>query len=100
MMQLHQDIDKFESKKIRVVAICPDKESDIEKFIDDNNILFDMVSDRSHSIADKYGQQVNIFKLGRMPAQIMLDKNKEVIFKHYASNMKNIIENEDVLMQF
>ncbi len=100
MMQLHQDIEKFEAKKIKVIAICPEKIEQVIKFQEKNNLSFDLVSDSDHSLANKYGQETKILKLGRMPAQIVLDKNSSVLFKRYAKNMKDITENEAVLSMF
>ncbi len=100
MMQLHQDIDKFNEKKIKIVDICPEKESKVEAFIAKNKLNLDLVSDNSHNIANKYGQQVKLLKLGRMPAQIILDGKGEVVFKSFANSMKDIIENKDILSKF
>ncbi len=100
MMQLHQDIKKFEEKKIKIVAICPEKIKDIEKFSNKHQLDFDLVSDSNHILADKYGQQVVFLKLGRMPAQIIIDKEENVIFKHYANSMIDIIENNEILEKF
>ncbi len=97
MMQLHQDIEKFEAKKIKVLAICPEKVEGVEKYMQKNPLSFDLLADNSHVIADKYSQKVSIFKLGRMPAQIILDKNEEVLFEHHAKSMADIVENEEIL---
>ncbi len=97
MMQLHQDADKFEEKKIKLIAICPEKIEKVKKFQEEKNLNFDLVSDYDHYLADKYGQETKILKLGRMPAQIIIDKERKIFCKHYASSMRDIIENDEVL---
>ncbi len=100
MMQLHHDIDKFEKKKIKIVAICPEKLSSVEKFFNENKLSFDLISDPNHMLADRYNQQVKILKLGRMPAQIILKENSEIELKHFANSMKDIVENDEILSKF
>ncbi|PIE97620.1 MAG: thioredoxin peroxidase [Treponema sp.] len=97
MMQLHQDIQKFEAKKIRRVVICPDKLDSIKKFTEKNTLSFDLIVDSDHLLADKYGQEVKVLKLGRMPSQLLLDKQENLIFKHYANSMSDIVDNAVIL---
>jgi peroxiredoxin len=37
-----------------------------------------------------FGQQVKIFKLGRQPAQMLIDKKGILRFVHYGHSMKDI----------
>ncbi len=97
MVQLHQDIQKFEALKIKVVVVCPENMVRVEKFAAKQPLELDLVADPQHAIADRFKQQVKIFKLGRMPAQIILDKDDKRVFEHYASSMTNIIENNVIL---
>ncbi len=99
-MQLHRDIEKFKVKNVRVVVVCPEKIDVVENFSDTNNISFDMVSDDKHVLARRYGQKVNYFKLGRMPAQLIMDSNAKFVFQHFANSMGDIIDNFDILDTF
>ncbi len=97
MVQLHQDIKAFEEAGIKVVAICPEKMNGLEKFTAKQPLDFVLVADPQHLVADRYQQQVKLLKLGRMPAQILIDQNDQRAFEHYASSMTNIIENNVIL---
>jgi peroxiredoxin Q/BCP len=44
-----------------------------------------------------YGQQVNLFKLGRMPAQVLVDKAGKARYVHYGHSMSDIPSNEELL---
>jgi peroxiredoxin Q/BCP len=44
-----------------------------------------------------YGQEVNIFKLGRLPAQVVIDKEGIARYVHYGKNMSDIPANEKLL---
>lgn len=43
--------------------------------------------DPHHHVANRYAQEVSLFKLGRMPALMIVDKKGRVRFTHYAENM-------------
>jgi hypothetical protein len=48
-------------------------------------------------VADLYGQEWNLFKLGRVPALLVIDKKGRIRYQHYSSSMSDIPENELVL---
>jgi peroxiredoxin Q/BCP len=43
-----------------------------------------------------YGQEVKLFKLGRLPAQVLIDKSQTVRFAHYGHSMADIPDNEEI----
>jgi peroxiredoxin len=45
----------------------------------------------------RYGQEFNLFKLGRIPAQVLIDKQGIVRFAHYGKSMSDIRGNEEIL---
>ncbi len=97
MMQLHQDKEKFENKDIKIIVICPEREDKIRKFLDKEPLDLTFVSDPTHTLADNYNQQVKLFKLGRMPAQILINQDGNKVLEHFANSMADIIENEEIL---
>ena len=44
-----------------------------------------------------YGQEVNLFKLGRMPAQVLIDKSGLARYAHYGHDMQDIPDNAELL---
>lgn len=97
MVQLHQDIAKFNKANIQVVVICPEDTDKIEKFIAGQPLDFTLIADPKHQLADQYNQQVKLLKLGRMPAQILIDQNHQYLLEHHAKNMADIVENDIVI---
>jgi peroxiredoxin Q/BCP len=53
--------------------------------------------DPTHSVLKLYGQEVSLFKLGRMPAQVLIDKAGVARFVHYGHSMSDIPKNEEIL---
>jgi peroxiredoxin Q/BCP len=48
-------------------------------------------------VSKRFGQQVKLLKLGRMPAQLVIDKKGLIRFVHYGNSMSDIAENEKIL---
>lgn len=52
--------------------------------------------DPRHSVLKLYGQQIKIFKFGRMPAQTIIDKKGFVRYIHYGKSMSDIPSNAEL----
>lgn len=96
-MQLHNDYEKFIAKDTIILAIGPENQSAFSKYWEENNLPFYGIPDEKHEVLKLYGQKVNLFKLGRMPAQMLIDKNGMLRFIHYGHNMKDIPDNKEIL---
>ena len=44
-----------------------------------------------------YKQQVNLFKLGRMPLNTIVDRKGRIRYIHYGNSMSDIPDNETLL---
>ena len=97
MVQLHHDKDKFDALNCEVVVIGPEPMRKFRDYWIKNSLTFIGIPDPGHKILDLYGQEVKILKLGRMPAQVLIDKNGVVCFVYYGSSMKDIPENADII---
>lgn len=97
MMQLHQDYEKFIERDTKIVVIGPEDAMSFKTYWEDNKFKFYGIPDVKHSVLKLYGQKVNLFKLGRMPAQMLVDKNGLLKYVHYGHSMKDIPENAEVL---
>ena len=96
-MQLRLDYQQFVQRETEVVAVGPDSQADFVKFWERNKIPFTGLADPDHTAARLYDQEVTLLKLGRVPAQMIIDKDGKVRFVHYASSMSDIPENKEIL---
>jgi peroxiredoxin Q/BCP len=55
------------------------------------------IPDPKHVAPKLYGQEVRPFKLGRLPAQVIVDKAGYVRYVHYGKSMSDIPPNEELL---
>ncbi|HCX65357.1 MAG TPA: thioredoxin peroxidase [Eubacteriaceae bacterium] len=97
MTQLRQDHSLFKEKNTLVVAIGPENREDFAKYWEENDMPFTGIPDPEHKIAKLYEQKVNLLKLGRMPAQVLIDRQGNIRHVHYGNSMKDIPENEEIL---
>ena len=58
---------------------------------------FTGIADPKHVIADTYGQQVKLIKLGRMPASILVDKHGQIRYTHFGESMADIPETDEMM---
>lgn len=97
MTQLRQDHSLFEERDTIVVAIGPEKRAVFTEYWKKNQMPFIGIPDPEHRVADLYHQQVSLVKLGRLPAQMIIDKKGILRHTHYGKSMKDIPSNEEVL---
>ncbi len=97
MAQLRQDYSLFQERDTEVVAVGPEEKEPFAQYWDDNQMPFIGIPDPEHRVADLYGQKVSIVKLGRMPAQMIIDKQGVVRYVHYGNSMKDIPGNEEII---
>jgi peroxiredoxin Q/BCP len=96
MAQLRQDFQGYLDRDTEVVVVGPDNQKAFQKYFDENQLPFIGIPDPKHSILKTYGQEVNLFKLGRMPAQAIIDKDGVVRYIHYGHEMSDIPSNAEI----
>jgi peroxiredoxin len=94
---LRQDYDRFSKLDAEVVVVCPEDEATVAEKWQIERYPFVGLADPKHSVAKLYGQEVNLFKLGRMPMMAVLDKQGRVAYEHHAASMSDIPSNETIL---
>ena len=97
MAQLRQDYKNIRSKGAEVVVVGPDSAASFRKYWSDHGLPFTGLPDPEHQVLRLYGQEVNIFKLGRMPAQVIIDKQGSARYIHYGHNMADIPTTEEIV---
>ena len=98
MAQLRQDFEKFTSEQTAILVVGPEKPSAFAKYWNENDLPFIGLPDPKHSVLKLYGQEIKLFKFGRMPAMVIIDMQGVVRFVHYGHSMSDIPDNEEVLV--
>ena len=97
MAQLRQDFDKFNDEETVILVVGPEDKTAFESYWLENDLPFIGLPDPEHKVLKLYGQEVNLFKLGRMPAMVIIDKTGQARFVHYGHSMSDIPGNQEVL---
>ena len=97
MAQLRQDYSQFTARDIEVVVVGPEDAKAFAAYFEKESLPFVGLPDPKAGVLKLYGQEVNLFKLGRMPAQVLIDRAGVARYVHYGHNMSDIPENEELL---
>ncbi len=97
MAQLRQDYDEFVKRGADVIVVGPESREAFESYWRQESLPFTGLPDPKASVLKLYGQEVNLFRLGRMPAQVVIDIQGQVRFVHYGHSMSDIPENKELL---
>jgi peroxiredoxin Q/BCP len=96
MAQLRQGYDEYVQREAEIVVLGPEGPRDFKRYWEKNDIPFIGIPDPKHTVLKLYGQEVKLFKFGRMPAQLLIDKGGRVRFVHYGHSMGDIPSNSEI----
>lgn len=94
---MRQDYEAFTEKDIEIVVIGPESSKDFTTYWEKHSLPFVGLPDGSHAVLKLYGQQVKLLKLGRMPAQMLIDKKGILRYVYYGHSMQDIPSSKEVL---
>ena len=97
MAQLRQDHQEYVKRETQVIVVGPEDADSFSTYWVKNELPFIGLPDPKASILRLYGQEVNLFKLGRMPAQVIIDKEGIARYVHYGHDMTDIPDNAELL---
>jgi peroxiredoxin len=97
MAQLRQDFAEFGKRETTILVIGPENASAFTRYFGEHDLPFTGLPDPQHTVLNLYGQQINLFKFGRMPAQLLVDRTGMVRCVYYGKNMADIPTNAEML---
>ena len=97
MAQLRQDYTQFVERQAVVIVVGPENADAFRHYWEKEALPFIGLPDPQHTVLKLYGQEVNLLKLGRMPAQVIIDRAGIARFVHYGHAMHDIPPNAELL---
>ena len=94
---MREDHDKFVERDTEILVIGPEGPRRFKQIWTEQEYPFVGFSDYKHSVADLYGQEIKLLKMGRMPALLIVDKQGLIQFAHFGDHMADIPKNKDML---
>lgn len=96
MARLKEDHQRFVGRNTEILAVGPNDAETFKRYWENEEIPFIGLPDPDHRVARMYRQEVNLFKLGRMPLNCVIDKKGYVRFAHYGASMRDIPSNAEL----
>jgi peroxiredoxin len=91
---MRDDYEKFVSLDAEILAVGPNTETAFQQYWSKEKITYPGLPDPEHNVANLYKQEVNLFKLGRMPLVCIVDRTGRIRYVHYGTSMSDIPSNE------
>ncbi len=96
MAQLRHEHDEFVRRGAQIVVVGPEDADAFSRYFQENDLPFIGLPDPRHGVLKQFGQEINLFKLGRMPAQVVVDRKGMARFVHYGHSMQDIPPNAEL----
>jgi peroxiredoxin len=91
---MRDDYENFRSRGTEILAVGPNTKMAFRQYWDNEKIAYTGLPDPEHYVANLYKQEVNVFKLGRMPFVCVIDRAGHIRYVHYGASMSDIPSNE------
>jgi peroxiredoxin len=90
MTQLRRSYPDFRRFEAEILVIGPDSAKAFQQYWQQENLPFPGLPDPERRVLNLYAQEVRLFKLGRMPASMVVDKEGLLQLIHYGKSMADI----------
>lgn len=97
MARLRDGYSEFAARSAAILAVGPNDEATFKRYWRNERLPFIGLPDPDHKVARMYRQEVNLFKLGRMPLNCIVDIKGNVRYVRYGASMRDIPSNEELL---
>lgn len=96
MAQLRQDYQRYAELDTEIIVVGPENATSFQAYWAKEDLPFIGLPDPEHTVLKRYGQEVKLFKFGRLPAQMVIDKSGILRFVHYGHSMTDIPSNSEI----
>lgn len=94
---MREQYPKLRELGCAVLNLGPDSAKKFQRYWAEHDMPFPGLADPDHRVARLYDQQVRLLKLGRMPLQLVLDRERVVRYRHDSNSMSDIPALDEVL---
>jgi len=94
---LRQGYQQFVQLNTEILVVGPEAATAFRQYWQQEDLPFIGLPDPEQTVLKLYGQEVKLFKLGRLPAQMLIDTSGLLRYVHYGHSMADIPANEEIL---
>ena len=96
---MRRDYAKFQKADTEILSIAPEGAEEVAKYWKKEKLPFVGLADPDHKVADRYDQHVRLLRLGRLPLQLLVDREGRIRTRHDARSMSDIPSNRSVFRE-
>lgn len=97
MAQLRDASEDLTKSNTLVLVVAPESPEAFQEMWKTENIPFIGLPDPTHSVLKSFGRQAGLFKLGRVPTQVLIDKLGFLRYVHFGHSPSDMPSNGEVL---
>jgi peroxiredoxin len=96
---LRREIDTFESRQAVILVIDPDRPDQIKEYWEREGLPFPGFADTENQVASLFHQKVDIFRDGRLPSIVILDRESRIRYRYDGASAPDLPANEILLAE-
>lgn len=94
---MKQDFKELTSRNTTIVVVAPHTAEQVAEYWKKEELPMIGIPDEDGKLANLYGQEWKLLKLGRMPALFVIDRKGALAFAQYGTSMSDIPVNSEML---
>ncbi len=94
---MRRDHKQFVERDTVILVINSENSASVRDYWLKHKLPFTGLSDEKKTVLKSYGQENKALKLGRLPAQVLIDKNGLIRYLHYGNSMSDIPDNQTII---
>lgn len=95
---MRREYQDFVQLNTEIIVVGSEKAESFQKLWKEEDLPFIGLPDPEHTLQELYGQEVRPLKLGRMPAQVLVDTAGRIRHVHYGNSMSDIPPNKEIMV--
>ncbi len=99
MARLRREISAFETRQAVILVIDPDRPDQIQEYWEREELPFPGFADADNRVASIFHQKVDIFRNGRLPSVVLVDRDSRIRFRYDAASAPDIPSTETLLVE-
>jgi peroxiredoxin len=99
LAQLRRDIEAFEARRTVILIIDPDRPDQIREHWEREGLPFPGFADPDNYVASLFNQKVDVYRKGRLPSIILLDREGRIRYRHDGASAPDIPSDETLLAE-
>ncbi len=96
---LRREMQAFETRHAVILIIDPDRPEQIREYWEREGLPFPGFADPDSRLASLFHQKVNIFRDGRLPSVVLVDRESRIRYRHDGSSAPDLPSNETLLAE-